>query len=63
VPTPYHQRKRPPDSIRSRAGEWLTSVLDEAGAVIDEVYDELDGYKRRQMGDGWKPQPRHFHRN
>jgi hypothetical protein len=30
---------------------------------MHEVYDELDEHKRRQLGDGWNPLPRHFQRS
>jgi hypothetical protein len=41
----------------------LQAALDEARRVMDEVYDELDEHKRRQLGDGWNPAARHFQRN
>jgi hypothetical protein len=36
----------------------LQAQLDEARQIIREVYAELDGYQRQQLGDAWKPLPR-----
>jgi hypothetical protein len=38
----------------------LQAALDEARRVMHEVHDEMDEYKRRQLGDAWKPQSRQF---
>jgi hypothetical protein len=36
----------------------LQAALDEARRAMHEVYDELDEYKRQQLGDAWRPQAR-----